>query len=162
MPLEGGLRDRMVIESLGNHVETHLTSLGWFAAGREHRPITIVSGFPNDTDEVQLNTIAFSVELAAGDDLEMGSKAENHQTAFFVDMFCEDDAVGWHLSGDVYFFFKKNRFLDVHDYNTVGDPVDFRVEIVDVDRRKPTRAVNAWQRHWFTISVVAEDLRTNV
>jgi hypothetical protein len=161
MPLEGGLRDRMVIESLGNHIQTHLTALGWFDPLREHKPINVISGFPNDTDEVELNTMAFSVENAFGEDMEMGSDAEVHQTAFFVDMFMEDDAVGWHLSGDVYFFLKKNRHLDVFDYSTGGNPVDFKVELMDIDRRKPVRAVNAWQRHWFTVSFVAEDDRTN-
>lgn len=161
MPLEGGLRDRMLIESLGNHIETHLTSLGWFAAGREHSPISITNGFPTDTDDVQLNTIAFSVENARGEDTEMGTNAEVHETAFFVDMFMEDDSVGWHLSGDIYFYLKKNRVLDVHDYATVGDPVDFQVEISDVDRRKPPRATNPWQRHWFTVSCIAEDYRSN-
>lgn len=159
--LEGGLRDRMLIESLGNHIQAELTTLGWFAAGREHLPINVISGFPNDTDEVQLNTIAFSVDTARGDDLEMGSLAETHRTAFFVDMFMEDDSVGWHLSGDIYSFLRKNRALDIHDYSAIGDPVDFQVEILEVDRRKPARAVNAWQRHWFTVSCVAEDYRSN-
>ena len=161
MVLEGGLRDRMVIESLSNHIETHLDSLGWFDAGREHLPITLVSGFPNDTDEVALNTIAFSVEEASGEDLELGSKAETHQTTFFVDMFMQDDSIGWHVSGDIYFFLKKNPHLDVYDYSAVGDPVDFQVELMEIDRRKPSRATNAWQRHWFTVSFVAEDYRSN-
>lgn len=161
MPLEGGLRDRMLIESLGDHVQTHLDSLGWFDSGRQHAPISIVNGFPTDTDRVELNTIAFSVENAVGDDAEMGSKAEVHGTAFFVDMFMEDDSVGWHLSGDVYAFFKKNKVLDVYDYSQAGPPVDFQVEITDVDRRKPTRATNPWQRHWFTVSCMAEDYRSN-
>jgi hypothetical protein len=151
----------MLIESLGNHIQGNLTTLGWFAAGREHSPISVITGFPNDTDEVQLNTIAFSVEDAFGEDLELGSKAENHQTAFFVDMFMESDAVGWHLSGDIYYFLKKNPILAVYDYSAVGDPIDFRVELSEVDRRKPPRATNAWQRHWFTVSFLAEDMRAN-
>lgn len=161
MPLEGGLRDRMLIESLGNHIQTELTTLGWFDAGREHRPISIRTGFPTDTDEVELNTIAFSVENAAGDDTEMGSNAEVHMTAFYVDMFMEDDSVGWHLSGDIYAYLKKNRVLDVYDYSAVGDPTDFQVELTDIDRRKPPRATNPWQRHWFTVSCIAEDYRPN-
>lgn len=159
--LVGGLRDRMVIESLGNHIQGELTTLGWFAGGRDHEPITVITGFPNDTDDVALNTLAFSVEDADGEDMELGSKAEIHSTAFFVDMFMEDDSVGWHLSGDIYAFLKKNPHLDVFDYGTGGNPVDFQVELMDVSRRKPTRAVNSWQRHWFTVSFVAEDDRSN-
>lgn len=160
--LEGGLRDRMVAESLGRQIEGDLTVRGWFDAGREHAPINVITAFPNDTDEVPVNTIAFSVEEAFGDDAEMGSNSEVMQTAFFVDMFMEDDAVGWHLSGDVYSFLKKNAAsLDVFDYSDVGDPVEFTVGLIEIDRRKPTRAVNSWQRHWFTVSFLAEDLRPN-
>lgn len=161
MVLVGGLRDRMVIESLSNHITDELTTLGWFDAGREHEPIVVVTGFPNDTDDVELNTIAFSVEEAMGEDQELGSKSEIHQTSFFVDMFMENDSVGWHLSGDVYYFLKKNPHLDIFDYSTGGNPVDFQAELMDVDRRKPTRAVSAWQRHWFTVSFIAEDTRSN-
>jgi len=161
--LEGGLRDRMIHESLGRHIETDLTTRGWFDAGRDHAPIIVITGFPNDTDEVEINTIAFSVEDATGEDLEMGSLSEVHQTAFFVDMFMEDDAVGWHLSGDVYSFVRKNAAsLDVFDYSQGGDPVDFTVSLIEIQRRKPTRAVNSWQRHWFTVGLIAEDFRTNV
>lgn len=161
MPLVGGLRDRMVIESLGNHITEELTTLGWFDAGREHNPIVVTTGFPNDTAEVALNTIAYSVEEAAGRDEEMGTRAEVHETSFFVDFFAQDDSIGWHLSGDVYSFLKRNPVLDVFDYATGGDPVDFQVELMEVDRRKPSRAVNAWQRHWFTVSFIAEDFRAN-
>lgn len=161
MPLVGGLRDRMVIESLGKHITGELTTLGWFDSGREHNPVVVVSGFPNDTDEVALNTIAYSVEDASGEGAEMGSRAEVHETFFFMDFFAQDDSLGWHLSGDVYSFLKRNPILDIFDYNTAGDPVDFQVELLDVDRRKPSRAVNAWQRHWFTVSFMAEDFRDN-
>ncbi len=159
--LVGGLRDRMLHESLSNHIQGELTTLGWFDGGRDHTPITLIQGFPNDTDDVVLNTMAFSVEEASGEDLEMGNNSETHQTMFFVDMFMEDDSVGWHLSGDVYAFLKENPHLDVFDYGTGGNPVDFKVELMEVDRRKPTRAVNAWQRHWFTVSFMAEDDRAN-
>lgn len=160
--LEGGLRDRMVHESLGNQIQADLVARGWFTPPREHEPLNVITGFPNDTDEVQLNTIAFSVDTASGDDLEMGTNSELHQTAFFVDMFMEDDAVGWHLSGDVYSFLKRNAAsLDVFDYSDIGDPVEFQVELIDISRGKPTKAVNAWQRHWFTVSFLAEDLRPN-
>ncbi len=161
MPLTGGLRDRMLSESLSNHIQGELSTLGWFDVGREHTPLTLLPGFPNDTDDVQLNSIAFSVEDTEGEDLEMGTKAETHQTEFFVDMFMEDDSVGWHVAGDVYAFLKKNPILDVFDYATGGDPVDFRVQLSEVDKRKPNRAVNAWQRHWFTVSFLAEDFRSN-
>lgn len=160
MALTGGLRDRMLQESIREHVVDHITSLGWFAAGREHSPLTVVTGFPDEGDEVAINTIAFSVEQASGADYELGSLAEEHATLFFIDMFMENDSVGWHLSGDIYFFLKANRALDVYDYEN-AKAVDFRVDIEGVDRRKPARATKAYQKHWHTISFQALDTRAN-
>jgi hypothetical protein len=162
MPLTGGLRDRMLQESVREQITAHLQSLGWLDANREHTPLTFVNGFPDDQDEVQVNTVAFSVEQAAGSDYELGSLSEEHRTLFFIDMFMENDSVGWHLSGDIYFYLKKNRALSVYDYESGPPPVvDFTVDIEGVDRRKPTRATQAWQKYWHTISFEALDTRAN-
>ena len=160
MPLEGGLRDRMLQESVREQITGHLQTLGWFDAGRYHGDITIVEGFPDDNAAVELNTVAFSAEQGQGNDYELGSKAEEHHMSMFIDMFMENDAVGWHLSGDIYAYLKKNRVLDVYDYEN-AKTVDFTVDIEGVDRRKPSRATNAWQKYWFTVSFLAVDTRTN-
>lgn len=160
MVLEGGLRDRMVVESVRKHIVDHLTTLGWFDTNREHSPLVVVSGFP-DGNDVAINTVAFSVEVASGLDLEMGSHAEEHDTQMFIDMFMENDSVGWHLSGDIYFFLKKNRVLDIFDFSQTLDPVDFKADIEHVDRRKPARATQAWQKFWHTVSFSVVDTRSN-
>ncbi len=158
--LTGGLRDRMVIESVREQITDHLNTLGWFDGGRYHEPLVLVEEFPDDNDEVVVNTVAFSVEDATGRDLEMGSNAEDHSTMFFVDMFMEDDSVGWHLSGDIYAYLKVNKNLDVFDYEN-AKVVDFTVSIEGVDRRKPKRATQAWMKYWFTVSFDALDPRAN-
>jgi len=40
--LEGGLRDRMLLESILQDIKADLVARGWFTLGREHGPITIV------------------------------------------------------------------------------------------------------------------------
>jgi hypothetical protein len=158
--LAGGLRDRMLAESIREQIVAHLDSLGWFDSNRYHSPLIIVSAFPDDTAEVELNTVAFSMDDADGRDLEMGSLAEEHLSVLFVDMFMEDDSVGWHLSGDVYAYLKKNRLLEVYDYEN-AKLLDFTVEIERVNRSRPTRVTQAWQKYWHIVSFAAVDMRTN-
>lgn len=159
--LEGGLRDRMVLESLRKNIVDHLDSLGWSDPNRYHDAIDYVDGFPEINDDVSLNTIAFSADRSSGFDLEMGSLAEEHGLSYFVDMFMEGDAVGWHISGDVYAFLKKNRKLPVWDFAQVTDPIDFYVDVEEVERTKPTRVTQAYQKHWFTVAFLVSDTRDN-
>jgi hypothetical protein len=160
MPLVGGLRDRMLAESVREQIIAHLDTLGWFDVGRYHSDLVIVTAYPDDTVEVAPNTVAFSMDDADGRDLEMGSRAEEHQSVMFIDLFMEDDSVGWHLSGDLYAFLKKTAQLDVYDYENAKN-VEFQVDIERVNRSRPARVNQAWQKYWHILSYAAVDLRTN-
>jgi len=162
--VQGGLRTRLTIESVTKAIEAYLDGEGWFDIGREHLPVTLLDEFPGDNDEVALNTLAFSADGGSGVSAEMGSLAENHFMSLFVDFFAENDALGRHLIGDVYYFLKTNPALPVYDYtDTTPFPILFHVHVEeeDVDWRKPSRAVSAWQKHWFTCSFTIEDERAN-
>lgn len=163
MVLEGGLRDRMIVQSVTNAVVEHLDSLDWFDSGRQHLPLVVVDEFPDDRSEPAINTLAFSAELGTGDDTEMGSFAEAHMLTMFVDFFAESDALGRHVIGDVYAFLKKTRVIPIFDHS-VPPPTtpEFFVEVShDVEKRKSGRAVNAWQRHWYVCAFEVEDERAN-
>lgn len=170
MALRGGMRDRMVLESLLQAVQADLTTQGWLddtvyddpAGSRQHRPLKIVDEYPDDNDEVDPNTMAFSYSEAEGVDMEMGSKGEVHGMACFIDFFAESDAVGRHVSGDIYAYLKENRTLDVYDYSLATPVVDFVADFEsNVEVRKPSRAVNAWQKHWYTVVLMILDDRAN-
>lgn len=163
MALRGGIRDRMIIESVVQAVTAELQTEGWFDAGRQHAALTIVDEFPQDTDEVATNTLAFSFETAVGRDAEMGSNAEEHTMNVFVDFFAESDALGRHVAGDIYAFFKETRHVPVYDYRLATPVVEFYAEVdEDVEKRKPSRAVNPWQKHWHVVAVSLTDDRANV
>ena len=156
----GGLRDRLVFDSIRNNVIAHLTTLGWFAGGREHTAITVVDEFPDDNDEVALNTLAFSLGDSGGVDLELGNNDESHEMTLFIDFFAEDDAVGRHLRGDIYEYLRANNIQPVYDYST-DDSQFGTVEVLeDIEKRKPDRAVNKWQKHWYVVSFSILDERT--
>jgi hypothetical protein len=156
----GGKRDRLIHESIIQNLTAHLTSLGWFAGGRYHAPVTIVDEFPDDNAEVADNTLAVSLGDGGGADLELGNNDEIHELTIFCDFFAENDAVGRHLRGDIYEYFRANDQQPVYDYSDIGDPQFATVEILDdIEKRKPERAVNVWQKHWYVVSFTLVDER---
>ncbi len=160
----GGLRDRLIHESLFQALKTELTTLGWFDSGREHLPITLIDEYPDENEEVAFNTMTFSMGDGGGNDSEIGANSEDFEMVIFVDFFAEGDSIGRHVRGDVYEFFRTNRILPVYDYSSVGTPQEFEVEVQDdIDMRKPDRAVNKWQKHWYVVSFTVVDyLRPHV
>lgn len=150
---DAGLRDRFIHESVFRAIETELTTIGWFAAGRQHQPIIMIDEYPADTDEVEFNTLAVSMGDGGGVLTEMGNKAIDEEIIFFVDFFAENDAVGRHVRGDIYNFLKRIEYLPVLDYTDDTTPELFRVEIQEeIDKRKPENAVQKWQKHWYVVS----------
>ena len=157
---EGGLRDRLIHESMLQNLKVNLTTKGWFGVGREHAPIVMIDEFPDESAEVQLNTLAVSLGDGAGIPRELGNKDESHELTLFVDFFAEDDSVGREMRGDVYAFFRGNQIQPVYDYSTALSPQFGTVEVLDdIEKRKPERAVNKWQKHWYVVSLTVIDER---
>ena len=155
--LIGGLRDRLILQSIHNNLQGHLTRLGWFTVGRNHSPIIMIDEFPNDDAEVALNTLAVSMGDGGGPTTELGSGSEDHEMVIFADFFAEGDSVGRHLRGDIYEYFRANDQQRVFDYSS-DDSQFATVEVQeDVDKRKPDRAVTEWQKHWYTVSFTIID-----
>jgi len=161
--LVGGLRDRMLLQSVMSDVVDDLTTRGWFNVSREHKAFTVVDEYPDDKDEVELNTISFSLGDSSSTVTELGSKAETIFVPIFVDFFAESDGLGRHVVGDVHEFVQKQGQFDVLDYRQPSPPVEYVVQLVDgtIERSKPTRAVNSWQKHWHTVAFVVTEERSN-
>lgn len=166
MPLTGGKRDRMILESVLRQVEADLQAKGWFDSGRQHAPIVVIDAYPGDgeaVDEPALNTMAFSYGDSFQRMLEMGSNAETHTMPIYIDFYGESDAVTRHIIGDVYAFLGQNPLLPVYDYDLATPVEDFKLEIVEesVSKTFPTNVTNVWQKHWGIITFLAEEERTN-
>jgi hypothetical protein len=160
--LEGGLRDRMMLQSVVNDVVANLTTRGWFInTGKEYLPFSVVDEFPDDKDEVALNTIAFSMGDTASNAAEMGSKSELLHTSIFIDFFAENDGLGRHVVGDIAAHVNDVGQFTVYDYRQVTPSAEFVVLIAadSLERTKPIRAVNAWQKHWHSVAFVVMEER---
>lgn len=164
MPLTGGLRDRMLLQSVVNDITAQLTALDWLNnTGKQYKPFTLVDEFPDDTDEVELNTIAFSMGDTRSQAMELGSKSMILYTPIFVDMFAESDGLGRHVIGDIFEHVRDVGQFTVYDYSQPAPPAEFvaQVQVDTMERTKPTRAVNAWQKHWHSCAFVVTDERTS-
>ncbi len=162
--LEGGLRDRMILESILRDIEAELTSLGWFEAGRDHKPISIVDEYPDeDGEDVPLNTMAFSFGDIASAPLELGGPAELLWTPIYIDFFAESDGLGRHVIGDIGAHVSKQGQFIVYDYEQTVPTAEFVVQVNDgsLEKRKPTRAVNTWQKNWHVVNFVVTEERSN-
>lgn len=161
---DGGLRDRLIHESILQNIVTHLTSLGWFDVGRQHQPITVIDEYPDETGEVAYNTLAITMGDAGGITTELGNTAEDHEIIMFVDFFAESDSLGRHVIGDIYKYLRTNNIQQVRDYEAPLTPVIFTVEVDDdVEKRRPSTVAYRWQKHWQICSFTVIDYgRTNV
>ncbi len=161
--LEGGLRDRMIHESALQAIKAQLTTLGWFAPGRQHSDITVIDEYPDDKAEIALNTIAISMGDGDGYLVEMGSPMENHEQLLFVDVYAESDALGRHVSGDIYSYLKKVERIQVYDYSQATPTAEFwaHIEEEDVIKRRGGTVTVAWKKHWYVVALTVTDGRTN-
>ena len=162
--LEGGLRDRMIHESVLQAIKADLTTRGWFDDGRHHDPSVLIDEYPEDEDRVEINTIAISMGDGDGLLVEMGSPMENHEQAMFVDIYAESDSLGRHIQGDIYEFLRKSEKIQVYDYRETVPTEEFwaHIEEEDVVKRRGGTVNQAWKKHWYVIAFTVTDGRTNV
>lgn len=158
MTYVGGLRVRLINDSMFQMVKGGLADLGWFDIGRRHRPIDLLAEPVRWDEEVQLNTLSISSTDVSDDELELGSDAAENRHSFYVDFFAEDDSIGKHLIHDVRDILRgkihaigRNRpILTVYDYTLATPPALFICEIENVLVDRAHDYPRPWQRHWFS------------
>lgn len=165
----GGLRARLIRDSLYQMIKDGLTNLEWFDPGRHHAPINWRESEVSTTEEIPLNTLALSDGDTLTQDWEMGSDMSEHSWDFFIDFYAEDSAVGIHLIRDVKDLLE-GRFpsigrvapvFTVHDYSQANTPALFTCEIENVDVDKAHTFTKPWQKHWYAIALTVLDYYGN-
>lgn len=159
MTVEGGLRARLIRDSVEELVRSGLAARGWFDVDRRHAPLRIVSE-PNDWDEpIEANSISISGGDSTDDPLEMGSNATEDQWTYYVDFYAEDESIGLDVSGEVRDILRgklpsigrTGSFLPVYDFRDATPAVAFvcQIENVMVDRGRGFN--QPWLRFWYTV-----------
>ena len=130
---------------------------------RTHTPINMIDAFPNVDFEPPKNTLAVSVGDSFQDLLELGSKGETHRAPIYFDFYGESDGVTRHLVGDIYLRLNRDPVIPIYDYDLATPAIDFYAQVVEesVEKTYPSRATNAWQKHWGIVTALIEDDREN-
>lgn len=162
--LVGGLRARLIRDSVYHVVYDALDELGWFEASvddggtRKHRQVRF-DGKPVDHDtEIKFNTIALVDEDLTENDVELGSNLAEHSWTFYVDFFAENDTVGKDLINDVRDILggrypsvgRVHASVDVLDYRLATPTPVFRVWIEELVIDKAHGFPKPWQKHWYS------------
>lgn len=155
----GGLRQRLIKDSLYRMLYESSESLGWFNPGRFHKPILFRATAVPTNEEIQLNTVVLSDESVDDVDWELGSLMSEHRSVFYLDIFAEDESVGVHLSGDLRAILggrmpsigRIGPSFEVLDL-TMATPVPiFNCEIERVTIDRAHDFPKPWQRFWYVI-----------
>lgn len=166
MTIVGGLRSRLIFDSVYNMINDSLTSLNWFAGGREHLPITFLSEPIDDEDEVALNTLVLTAEDTGTFDIELGSNYAEHNRSYYVDFYAESHSLGEHVIYDVRDIIqgrmpsisRTHPSATVYDYRTQPTPPQIATvhfDFVTVDRA--TKFVKPWEKHWWSCAFLVVD-----
>lgn len=165
MTIQGGLRQRLIKDSLFNMLKDSLTALDWFDVGRSHKPINMIArSVPND-EEIPLNTIALSSGDLEEEAWEVGSLLSEHTWMFYVDVYGESEAIGSHLIGDVRDIMA-GRHADagrtrpnfpVYDYRQATPPIEFYCDIEEILIDRALDFPRAWQKHWYVCRFLVVD-----
>ena len=170
MTVVGGLRARLIFDSVYNMINDSLTDLGWFDSGREHLPIQMTAEMLDPENEIPFNTLTLSADDITSADVEIGSTYAEHNRFYFIDFYAENDAVGEHmifdlrdiLDGRMPSIGRSAPTVDVYDYRTQpAPPKIFYVEIEGVFVERSGSFVKPWQRYWWTISFSTLDYYAN-
>lgn len=162
----GGLRERLLFDSVVHHVVQGLTCLGWFDTDRQHRPIVVDHDVAPYQKQVALNTLALVDETNTVYDDELGSNAVVNTRSLYWDFYAENDVVGRHLIGDIRDILGGHRHELGPDYRGPEVPLvdfstgerfgTFEVEGLDTLRNFEDESV-PYRRYWFTCRVSGVD-----
>jgi hypothetical protein len=153
----GGLRQRLIQDSLWNMITNSLDALGWLDPGRPHEPLHLrPKPVPLD-EEIQLNTLALSDENITERDEELGSLLAEHRQTFYVDFFAENESIGKHLINDIRAIIggrfgsvgRTRPAFSVYDYTQATPTALFDCELEDIVVDRARDFPKPWQRFWY-------------
>jgi hypothetical protein len=167
----GGLRERLIGESVHQYLRACLTELGWLTSDRTRRDVHYLGRPAADGENIELNTLAVFSERVRDTELEMGSGLTENAWQWYADIYAGDEALGVHLSGDVRDILRGKMpsvgagrpVIPVLDF-TMATPVPiFSVQIENVTRDRAPSFTHAWQQFWFMVPFdVVDDYDTEV
>lgn len=170
----GGLRDRLIHDSVYHLIRNGLETLGWFPGGaqapREY-PVNVVAEQLDWSVEIPLNTISVAAYSTSDTEWELGTDLRQNTWAFYVDVFGANEALGLQISGDVRDILRGKfaalsnyatpETLAVLDYTLATPTLIFTCEVRNVNRDRAVQTTHRWGNYLFSISCVVLDYYTS-
>lgn len=156
MAPEGGLRDRLVHESLTELLRSCLSDLGWFNTvdPAVRRPVNLRTMPARLDEEIQPNVVVVTPGDDDTEDVELGSTLAEHTREYWVEVYAEDEAILNHLRGDIEAILRGKHpgcgrdapTMDLIDW-TVATPVKIGTMLIEGVRGDRPRIINRpWQQ----------------
>ncbi len=166
MTVIGGLRARLLQDSLRDHVRQCLDQLGWLAPNRYHQPIILAEQPNHWSVPVVPNTIAVDFAGSGVSEWEVGSDLTSDLHTAFVEIFAEDDSLGTHLAGDLRDWLRGRLAatpmgvtFPIYDFQQGATPPI--IGYMDIDPVSALRNVPmsgaVWLRHWYRVRCEIRD-----
>lgn len=156
----GGLRQRLIKDSLFYVLQDSLTQLGWFDGSRgSHLPINFVPEPHENEDLIPLNTLTMAELDLREDLLEMGSATGVETTwILYVDFYAENNPLGREVINDVRDILagripqigRDDPSIDVYDYRQATPPKLFSVDLENIMVDRAEGFPKPYQKHWYT------------
>jgi hypothetical protein len=161
----GGLRARLIYESVYADINAALTEMGWLDTGRSHADLVFKADPTIDGSElIEFNTLVLTSEDTADEPLEVGSRFSEHRTEYYLSLYAESRAFGQHLSLDIKDYIQGRMpvvglgdVMEVFDYSQATPPLIAIVNIENVMSDRSHRFDNPWQEHLHEVSFTVVD-----
>ena len=169
--LVGGIRDRLIHDSLYHLVKNGLTALGWFNPSPTGytNPVQIIPEQVTWDQQLPLNTITIAPGNVSDQEFEIGSFAFRNEKQFYIDVYGENEALSIQISGDIRDILRgkfpdlgfSQATLDVLDYTQSTPSKIFFCDIENVQVDRTQNFPHIWQKYLYSISLVLCDYYNN-
>jgi hypothetical protein len=171
--IRGGLRSRLIIDSVRFAVISTLQQRGWFdptifdspPGVRRHQPLSYISRPVEWSKPVTSNSVAITAEDIYDEPIGFGRDEVEDRFEIYVDVFAQDDPLGWQVAYDIRdSLMGKNPELgslgpqiDVYDFRQPTPAPFTTVDIAEIRVDRSEGEAREWHRHWFMVYFAVED-----
>lgn len=155
----GGLRARLLQDSVHAVLIDGLTEAGWLDPGRNHLPVQIQPKPAKWTSPIQPNLVAIDFLSVDTEEAELGSPLTADMILAYIEVYAESDSLGVGLSNDIRDLLRgrlsvarAGGTLPILDFRHATPPV---IGYLRVDRvsalRNASPTEDVWVRHWYRV-----------
>jgi len=167
----GGLRDRLIVESVRSLIEDCMDQLGWFDVDNAliNRSLTVMADDLDKDTELHPNIICVTIEDTDYDYAELGSNLSEFRYGCAIDIYAEDAASGKHMCGDVRAILegrftsigRNDTIIPIYDMTLATPTVIFNVDSERISSGRQRFYNKPFEKYWWTIVFDLVDTYSN-